>query len=142
MDAHAAALGDVADDGITRQRLAAASHLRQQVADALDLDVATLAGTRPGRLARYQFDLLDALGLQQLLGGVDQVRQAQVASTERGEHVLGGLDVGLLGQALEIHLRQAQAAELAFEQGLAGSDVLVACLQLEPVHDLGPRPRW
>lgn len=67
--------------------------------------------------------------------------QAQVASTERGKHVLGGLDVGLLGQALEINLRQAQTTELALKQGLAGSNVLVAGLQFEPVDDLGPRPR-
>jgi hypothetical protein len=44
VNAHATALGDVTDDRIARQRLAAAGHLRHQVADALDLDVAALAG--------------------------------------------------------------------------------------------------
>ena len=69
------------------------------------------------------------------------MRQAQVARAQGGEHILGGLDVGLFRQALEVHLGQAQAAQLALDQGLAGGDVLVAGLQLEPVNDLGPRPR-
>lgn len=141
MNAHATALGDVADDGITRQWLAAAGHLREQVADALDLDIVALARTDAPRLSRNQLDRLQALGLEQLLGGVDHMRQAQVAGAKGGEHVLGGLDVGLLGQALEVHLRQAQARQLALEQGLAGGDVLVTGLQLEPMDDLGPGPR-
>ena len=141
VNAHAAALGDVTDDGVPRQRLAAAGHLGHQVADALDLDIATFARFVTRGLARNQFQLfVAALRFHQLLRGIDQLRQAQVARAEGGEHVLGGFHVGLVGQLVEIHLRQAQARQLAFEQGLAGRDVLVAGLQLEPVDDLRPRP--
>ncbi len=83
--------------------------------------------------------IVTALRLDQLLSHVDQMRQAQVAGTKGGEHVLGVLQVGLLGQLVEIHRRQVQAAQLAFQQRLAGGDVLVARLQLEPVNDLCPR---
>ncbi len=82
MDAHTTTLGDVADDRVAWQRLAAAGHLGEQVADALDLDVATSAGANhlAGRAARNQLQLVVvALRLDQLLGLVDQVRQAQVA---------------------------------------------------------------
>ena len=142
VNAHATALGDVADDGVARQRLAATGHLRHQVADALDLDIATLAGLVAGSFARDQLQLfVAAFRLHQLLGQVDQLRQAQVAGTEGGEHVFGDLHVGLFGQLVEVHLRQAQARQFAFEQAFAGGDVLVARLQLEPVDDLRPRPR-
>ncbi len=140
MDADTAALSDVADNRVARQRLAAAGHLRQQVADALDLHIATLAGLVWRGTPRDQLQLIvTALRLDQLLGHVDQMRQAQVAGTKGGEHVLGVLQVGLLGQLVEIHRRQVQAAQLAFQQRLAGGDVLVARLQLEPVNDLCPR---
>ncbi len=142
MDADAAALGDVADDRVARQRLAAAGHLRHQIADALDLDVAAAARLVAAVLARDQLQLLGAaLRLDQLLRVVDQLRQAQVAGAEGGEHVLGGLHVGLLGQPFVVHLQQRQAVQLAFQQALAGGDVLVARLQFEPVDDLRPRPR-
>ena len=85
--------------------------------------------------------LMAALRLEQLLGGGDRMGQAQVAGAERGVHVLGVLQVALLGQPLGIDRGQRQARQLALQQGLAGADVLVARLQLEPVDDLRPRPR-
>jgi len=142
VNAHAAALGDVADDRVARQGLATAGHLRHQVAHALDLDIAALAGLVAGGLARDQFQLfVAAFRLDQLLGQVDQLRQTQVAGTEGGVHVFGDLHVGLFGQLVEIHLGQAQARQFAFEQGFAGGHVLVARLQFEPMDDLRPRPR-
>ena len=96
--------GDVTDDRIPRQRLAAAGHLGHQVADALDLDIAALARFVAGGLAWNQFQLfVAALRLDQLLRQVHQLRQAQIACAQRGEHVLGGFHVGLLGQLVEIH---------------------------------------
>ncbi|MNQ91013.1 hypothetical protein D3C85_1063770 [compost metagenome] len=142
MNAHATALGDVTDDGVPRQRLAAAGHLGHQVADALDLDVAALARFVAGGLAWYEFKLFVAtLRLDQLLRQVDQLRQAQIPGAEGGEQVFGGFHVGLVGQLVEIHRRQAEAIEFALEQGFTGRDVLVASLQLEPVNDLRPCPR-
>ncbi len=141
MDAHAAALGDVTDNRVARQRLAAAGHLRHQVADALNLDVAALARLVTGRLARNQLQLfVTAFRLDQLLRQVDQLRQTQVAGTEGGEHVFGGFHVGLFGQLVEIHRRQTEAIEFALDQGFTRRDVLVTGLQLEPVNDLRPRP--
>ncbi|MNG03251.1 hypothetical protein D3C87_1760370 [compost metagenome] len=55
MNAHATTLSDVTNDRIARQRLAAAGHLRHQVADALNLNIATLARFVAGGLARNQF---------------------------------------------------------------------------------------
>jgi uncharacterized protein YejL (UPF0352 family) len=49
--------------------------------------------------------------------------------------------LAFVGQLVEVHLRQAEAAQLTLEQGLAGGDVLVARLQFEPMDDLRPRPR-
>src|SRR5690606_10612959 len=43
VDTDTTANGDVAHDGVTWQRLAATGHLRQQVADTLNLYVAALA---------------------------------------------------------------------------------------------------
>ncbi len=140
MDADTAALGDITDDGVARQRLAAAGHLRQQVADALDLHVAALARLVRRRAPRNQLQLVvTALRLDQLLRHVDQVRQAQVTRAKRREHVLGVLQVGLFSQLVEVHRRQIQTSQFALQQRLAGGDVLVTSLQFEPVDDLRPR---
>ena len=140
MDGDATTDRDVADDRITRQGLAAAGHLRQQVADALDLDIAALARARCTGAARDQLQLFVAtLRLDLLLGQVDRMGQAQVAGTEGGVHVLDRLQVALFRQLGEVHRRQRQARQVALEHGLAGGDVLLAILQLEPVDDLRPR---
>ncbi|KPZ18253.1 Uncharacterized protein ALO56_05246 [Pseudomonas viridiflava] len=142
VNAHPAPLRDVTDDGIARQRLAAADHLGHQVAHALDLNIATLARLVARSLARNQLQLLvHAIRFDLLLSQVDQLRQTQITGTERGEHVVGGLVIGLVGELVEIDLRQCQTRQFALEQGSAGGDVLVARLQLEPVNDLRPRPR-
>src|SRR5690606_24553537 len=140
VDAHAAALGDVADDGVAGQRLAAAGHLGQQIADALDLDVAAPAGARHlgGAASRDQLQLGIAIRLDQLLSLVDQMCEAYVAGTQGGEHVLHRLEVGALDQFLVIDADDVQAGQLALQHGLAGDDVLLAGLLLEPVDDLGP----
>ncbi len=67
--------------------------------------------------------------------------QPQVAGAEGGEHVFGVLQVGLFRHLVEIHRWQVEPAEFPLQQRLAGRDVLVARLQLEPVNDLRPRAR-
>ncbi|MDT4861981.1 hypothetical protein FQZ97_966110 [compost metagenome] len=80
MDADATPQRDIADDRVARQRLAATGHLRQQVADTLDLDIATLARLETQCLARDKLELLAAtFRLDQLLRQVDQMGQTQVA---------------------------------------------------------------
>ncbi|RMO84044.1 hypothetical protein ALQ33_05543 [Pseudomonas syringae pv. philadelphi] len=142
VDADATTLSDVTDNRIARQRLAAAGHLRHQVADALNLDIATLARLVAGGLARDQLQLLvDPIRLNLLLSQVDQLRQTQIARTQGREHVVGRLVIGFIRQLVEIDLRQRKPRQFALDQGSTGGNVLVARLQLEPVNNLGPRPR-
>ncbi|RMR10054.1 hypothetical protein ALP92_103717 [Pseudomonas syringae pv. primulae] len=141
VNADATPLRDVPDNRVARQRLAAAGHLRHQVADALNLDIAALARLVAGGLARDQFQLfIDPIRLDLLLRQVDQLRQAQITRAQCGKHIVGGLVVGFVCQLVEIDLRQRQTRQLTFDQGFTGRDVLVTGLQFEPVNNLRPRP--
>lgn len=118
VNADATTLSDITDDRIARQWLAAAGHLRHQVADALNLNIATLAGLVAGGLARDQLQLfIDAIRLNLLLSQIDQLRQTQIARTQCRKHVVGGLVIGLVRQLVEIDLRQRRARQFAFDQG-------------------------
>ena len=142
MNADATTEGDVADNRIARQRLAAACHLREQIADTLDLHVAALARLGAGA-SGDQLELVIIMGirLNQLLSMVDQLSQTQIACPQCGKHVFGGLQIGFFGQFVEVHRRQIEAPEFALQQRLACRHVLVAGLQLEPMNDLRPRAR-
>lgn len=68
------------------------------------------------------------------------MRQAQITGTEGCKHIFGDLHVGLIGQLVEIDLRQVEAIQFALQQAPACSNVLVASLQFEPMDDLCPCP--
>ncbi|RMS15574.1 hypothetical protein ALP72_05645 [Pseudomonas coronafaciens pv. coronafaciens] len=140
VDADAAALSDVTDNRVAWQRLTAARHLRHQVADALNLNIAALARLVARGLARDQFQLfVYAVRLDLLLSQIDQLCQTQIACAQGREHVIGSLVIGLVRQLVEVDLRQRQPRQLALDKGPASRDVLITSLQLEPVNDLGPR---
>ncbi|MNW12000.1 hypothetical protein D3C71_2095720 [compost metagenome] len=65
--------------------------------------------------SRNQLQLLAGapLRLDQGLGAVDHMGQAQVAGAQRRVHILGRTQVALLGQLLEVHRRQRQARQFA-----------------------------
>ncbi|RMQ54470.1 hypothetical protein ALQ01_05585 [Pseudomonas savastanoi pv. glycinea] len=142
VNADATPLGDVTDNRIARQRLAATGHLCHQVANALNLNIATLARLIARSFARDQFQLfINAIRFNLLLSQIDQLRQTQITRAQGGKHVVGGLVVGLVRQLVEVDLRQCQARQFAFDKGFTGRNVLVAGLQFEPVNNLGARPR-
>src|SRR5690554_3217845 len=133
VDGDPLAAGDEAGDGVARDRLAALRHAGEQVADAVDADVALAVAA--GLAGPGMQDLLGRLlpGRQQLVGQQrGDLRAGDVVAADGGQEFLDLGETGLVRQLLEVDVGEPQPVQLALQRLAAGGDVLFLVLLAEP----------
>ncbi|CAH0294241.1 hypothetical protein SRABI106_03593 [Rahnella aquatilis] len=141
MDGNPAALSNVTDDFVARDRLTTARNVVHQITDTFNHHAAIVFGTGRWRcgflrqLAQSFFIQLFRTRLFQLrLQEVHHLIQTDIAVTDCGQHFIQRVDVvARQQQFLGIFDADIQSVQLVIEDLFTGNNVLIAILFTEPV---------